>query len=91
MGNNREIVHLPTEDLVREVSANKVGGYNFAHKFKTNISPNNSGEITFVENATIWTVDVKSDDAYSLSLLIKTSMQEGDLIFIKDIDNKEEK
>jgi len=88
LGNNREIVHLPTEDLVREVSANKVGGYNFAHKFKTNISPNNSGEITFVENATIWTVDVKSDDAYSLSLLIKTSMQEGDLIFIKDINNQ---
>ena len=86
---NEEWVEMPAFDLsmVRKDSSQlKIGGLQFAHAFKTNITPQNNGTISYTKDGQrVWRVKIRSKEALSINLIFNKFYLNGDSkLFIYD-------
>ncbi len=71
-------------DLLEKESSTPKGGIRFAYGFKVDLTPDNSGSITYLPDGTkVWRVRIHSENALSLNLIFdKYHLADGAQLFI---------
>lgn len=64
-------------------------GFNFAHIVQTNLSINNSGSWSETLDEKIWSLEIYSENASSLSLLLDYKLEPGSKLFIYNPDTRQ--
>ena len=64
-------------------------GFNFAHIIKTDLNLNNSGSWSEKLDKNIWSLEINSENASSLSLLLDYKLNPGAKLFIYNPDTKQ--
>jgi len=86
-------VEMPSFDvdsalLIDNLPGNRVGGLTFAHKFFTDLAPENSGINFQTDDGTkVWKVGIRSNGAYSLNILFSDfDLPDGAKVFLYNSD-----
>ena len=78
---NDEWVEMPPFDISmvqKDSSQIKIGGLQFAHAFKTQLTPQNCGERKILSNGSkLWRVKIRSTDALSINLIFNKFQLKG--------------
>lgn len=85
-GISKEWEEMPafSMDLLEKESSTPKGGIRFAYGFEVNLTPDNSGSITYLPDGTkVWRVRIHSENALSLNLIFdKYHLADGAQLFI---------
>lgn len=86
-----EMPEFSLDLLEKDSSSFKIGGVRFAYGFNVNLTPNNSGTITYLANGTkVWRVKIHSENALNLNLIFdKFHLEEGAKLFLYTPDKRQ--